>query len=45
MHTLLSLDAARAFEAEISRRRTRPERRLATDLQRERRSRRGRRTR
>ena len=45
MHTLLSLDAARAFEAEISRRGNRPERRLAQDLQRERRSRRTRRSR
>ena len=45
MHTLLSLDAARAFEAEIRRRGNRPERRLTQDLQRERRSRRTRRSR
>ena len=45
MHTLLSLDAARAFEAEISRRSNRPEGRLAKDLKRQRRSRRSRRTR
>ena len=45
MHTLLSLDAARAFEAEVRRRGNRPERRFAEDLQRERRSRRSRRTR
>jgi hypothetical protein len=45
MHTLLSLDAARAFEAEVTRRRNRPERRFAEELQRERRARRSRRTR
>ena len=45
MHTLLSLDAARAFEAEVTRRRSRPERRFAEELKRERRFRRSRRTR
>ena len=45
MHSHLSLDTARAFEAEIRRRGNRPERRFAEDLQRERRSRRTRRSR
>jgi len=45
MHSPLSLDAARAIEAEIRRRGSQPERRFAQDLQRERRSRRSRRAR
>ena len=45
MHSHLSLDAARAFEAEIRRRGNQPERRFAQELQRQRRSRRSRRSR
>ena len=45
MHNPLSLDTARAFEAEVRRRGDRPERRYAEDLQRGRRSRRSRRAR
>ena len=45
MHSNLSLDAARAFEAEIRRRGSQPERRFAQELQRQRRSRRSRRSR
>ena len=45
MHSHLSLDTARAFEADISRRSNRPERGFAEDLQRTRRTRRTRRSR
>ena len=45
MHTNLSLETARAFEAEIGRRVRRSDRMLGSELKRERRSRRGRRTR
>lgn len=45
MHTNLSLETARAFEAEIGRRARRPDRVFGPELKRERRSRRGRRSR
>jgi hypothetical protein len=45
MHTNLPLDTARAFEAEVRRRVSRPDRMMAHELQRDRRSRRGRRSR
>ena len=45
MHSHLSLDTARAFEAELRRRGNQPERRFAEDLQRTRRTRRTRRSR
>lgn len=44
MHTNLSLDTARAFENELGRRLRRPGKFQALELQRERRSRRGRRS-
>ena len=45
MHTNLPLDTARAFEAEVRRRASRPDRMIAHELRRERPSRRGRRSR
>lgn len=45
MHTNLPLDNARGFEAEVRRRAARPDRLIAHELRRQRRSRRGRRSR